>query len=93
MATLDRRIAVLEQAQPDNAQRKTVAVEFVESGNLHSAIDHLSTRHGEVWARHECESEQVFKDRARREVKRSPWGVALLFAKESTGREDGHAQS
>lgn len=91
MATLDRRIAVLEQAQPDNAQRKTVIVEFVESGRLHPGNDHLNTHHGQVWTRHEHESDQAFNDRARREVKRNPWGVALLFANESTSRVDDHA--
>lgn len=82
MANLEKRIEALEQVQvqPDGATFKTVIVQFVEPGHLDEPINHLSTRDGEAWTRHDGEPEQAFKDRASREVQRSPWGVALLLA-------------
>lgn len=88
MATLDKRIAALEQAQPDGDTLKTIIVQVVEPGHLHEPIDYISTQNGEAWTRHDGESEQAFQDRASHEVKRSPWGVALLIA---DNREHDHA--
>ncbi len=92
MATLEKRVEALEQVQPTNEHLKTLIVHFVTPGHLDAPIDHLRATGGGHWTRHDGESEQQFKDRAQREVRRNQRGVALLFANESACMEGDHAQ-
>lgn len=89
MANLEKRIEALEQAQPEGDTLRTLIVKFVEPGHLDEPINHLSSRHGETWARLDAEPEQEFQDRASQKVQRSPWGGALLLA----DMEDDHARA
>ncbi len=92
MASLETRIAVLEQAQQDNPQSRTLFVEFVAPDGTHEPINQLRAGNGDTWTRNDGESEQEFQGRAGMEVKRSPWGVALLIAGTNTDGEEHHAQ-
>lgn len=79
MQSLEKRIAVLERTE-QRPEGITIIRRFVSPGDLHPAIVGLRTNEGETWERQPGESEQELIDRATREAKRSPWGVAVLTA-------------
>jgi hypothetical protein len=82
MNTLSKRIAILEQANPADLAMVMFIV-FETPGLPDTEIHKLSSAVGvedcQRWTREPGESEQAFKDRAKREVKRSKYGTALLF--------------
>jgi hypothetical protein len=79
--TLTRRVAALEAKKPA-IEQMTIFRVFVSPGNPNPAINHIQCQ-GENWTRLAGESEEDFRDRASREVKRNAWGVASLLASES----------
>ncbi len=85
MSTLEKRIDNLEQAT--NTHTNTVVfVRFDEPGEPDRELTGLEGSYSKAtyqkWARIDGETEQAFKARACREVKRNPNGVALLFQKD-----------
>jgi hypothetical protein len=82
MQATEKRISALEQASPDDSGMVMFIV-FDTPGMPDTEIHKLSSAIGvedcQRWTREPGESEQDFKDRAKREVKRSEYGVALLF--------------
>ncbi len=82
MQTTERRIAKLEQANPIDLD-KVMFITFNTPGLPDTEIHKLSAAIGvedcQRWTREPGESEQDFKDRAKKEVKRSDYGTALLF--------------
>jgi hypothetical protein len=82
MLTLDKRIAALEQASPTDLGM-VMFIAFEKPGMADTELHKLSAAVGvadcQQWTREPDESEQDFKDRAKREVKRSKCGMALLF--------------
>ena len=88
--TLIRRVAALEAKTPTN-EKTTIFVILVAVGNLKPSINHIECGR-EVWTRMDCETEDDFRDRASREVKRNEWGNAILIAKESNEKESDYAK-
>jgi len=62
MATLEKRIALLEQATPTDTE-PPIFVHFVGLGTEASQIERI-THGGKAWERQTDESEQDLKDRA-----------------------------
>ncbi len=85
--TLTRRVALLEAKQPTD-NKVTIFCVGVPVGNLHPSINHIECG-SQVWTRIVDESEQDFRDRASREVKRNEWGNAIVLASEA--KEPSHA--
>ena len=79
MISLEKRIAVLEQANPA-ADVMTIIRRIVSPGHLDSEINCLRDDDGRLWTRQTVETEGELIDRATLEVKRSPQGVARLRA-------------
>lgn len=79
MQNLEKRIAVLESANPP-ADEITIIRKFVSSGHLDAEIHRLRDDDGKLWTRQPGETEQELIDRATLEVKRTPWGVGYLMA-------------
>lgn len=75
MQTLERRIVELEKAS--TTTEGTVIV--IHAGELNAEIGYLRTDDGQQWMREPHETEHAFKERAYGEVKRTPYGVAVLF--------------
>jgi hypothetical protein len=82
MQATEKRISALEQASPTDLGTVMFIV-FETPGMPDTEIHKLSSAVGvkdcQRWTRKPGESEQDFKDRARKEVKRSEYGTALLF--------------
>ena len=79
MQNIERRIAALE-ATTAPADEITIIRKFVSPGHLDAEIFRLRDDDGKLWMRQTGESEQELIDRASKEVKRTPWGVASLTA-------------
>ena len=83
MQNLDKRIASLEQANPDNGFPKTIFITFLSPGDTKPDIRKLGCTHGDgvrqEWERGPNESEQEFKDRASKEVPRNAGDIAMFF--------------
>lgn len=79
MQNLEKRIAVLESANPP-ADEITIIRRFVSPGHFDAEIYRLRDDDGKLWTRQPDEAEQELIDRASLEVKRSPWGIASLTA-------------
>lgn len=82
MQTFERRIAALEQANPP-ADDFTIIRRIVSPGHLDAEIYSLRADDGTLWTRQPGETEQGLIDRASKEVKRTPWGVASLVAEDA----------
>jgi len=78
MQNLEKRIAALE-ATTAPANDFTIIRRFVSPGHLDAEIYRLRDDNGKLWTRQNGETEQELIDRASREVKRTPWGVACLI--------------
>lgn len=78
--TLTQRVSALEARQPIN-EKKTIFIVGVAVGHLNPSINHIECC-GQIWTRIVDESEEDFRDRAAREVKRNEWGSAVLLAME-----------
>ena len=78
MQTFERRLAALEQANPP-ADELTIIRRMVSPGHLDAEIYRLRADDGTLWTRQPGETEQGLIDRASKEVKRTPWGVASLI--------------
>lgn len=87
MQSLEKRITALEQSQPADKE-KTMFLSFHGLGTPETEIHELrDSLHGvdcQRWTRELHETEEAFKERASREVKRNPERVALLFKTEPT---------
>ena len=85
MPSLEKRIAALEQSQPAH-ENKTVFMVFRGLGTPETEIyklrDSLAGTDCQYWTREPDETEEVFKERASRQAKRGPDGVAMLFKTE-----------
>lgn len=83
MQSLERRIATLEQSNPDNGFPKVVIVSFPSPGEpareLYKLRDSVAVDGYTEWAREANESEQEFKERAIKEASRNGGGIAVLF--------------
>ena len=83
MQNLNKRIASLEQANPDNGFPKTIFITFLSLGDTKPDIRKLGCTHGDggrqKWERGPNESEDDFKDHASKEVSRNAAGTAMLF--------------
>lgn len=82
MLTLERRLVALEKAKPVDLGMVMFIVfntPGVPDTEMHKLSSALGVEDCQRWTREPGESEQDFKDRARREVKRSEYGTALLF--------------
>ena len=83
MQSLEKRIAELEAASPaiDNT---VMFLSFVDMGEvdkeLYKLRDSWPGDKGQHWTREPGESEEAFKARASREVKRSPHRATLLYS-------------
>ena len=81
MQSLERRIAELEKAGSTNDWPLTIIIRCMTTGKLDEEIQELHDSKGsQQWTRQPGEAEQVFIDRASREVKRDGPGIALLMA-------------
>jgi len=78
MLTIQKRLAALE-ATTAPADEITIICKFVSPGHSDAEIHRLRDNDGKLWTRLPDETEQQLIDRASLEVKRSPWGVALLI--------------
>lgn len=87
MPSLEKRIAALEQANPADGE-KTIFISFQPIGKpeteIHKLRSSLAGSDCQHWTREPKETEEEFKDRASKEVRRNPDGVALLFKTEPT---------
>ncbi len=87
MPSLEKRISALEQANPTDGD-KTIFILFQPAGEpateTHKLRASLTDSVCQHWTREPQETEEAFKQRASREVKRSPDGVAFLFKTDST---------
>ena len=77
MQNLEKRIAALE-ATSAPADDLTIIRRFVSPGRLDEELHNLRDDEGNTWTRQLGETEQALIDRASLEVKRTPWGVAIL---------------
>lgn len=77
MLNFEKRIAALE-ATSAPADDLTIIRRFVSPGYLDEEITRLRDDDGRIWARQPGETEQELIDRASLDVKRNPWGVAIL---------------
>ena len=77
MATLEKRIALLEQATPTDME-PPIFVHFVGLGTEASQIERV-THGGKAWERQPNESEQDLKDRAMRETLPPPPRCRTVF--------------
>lgn len=77
----------MELATPIDGE-KTIFVLFPSPGQLETEVHQLrgslTDSICQHWTRMPHETEEAFKERASKEVKRSPYGVALLFKSEPT---------
>ena len=79
MQNLKTRLAKLEAvALPP--KELTLIRRFVSPGQIDREMNRLHDGDGYEWTRQPGETEQELIDRASREVKRTPWGVAILTA-------------
>jgi hypothetical protein len=76
MATLDKRIAALEQAKPANIG--TFFIHLVGLDTKDSEIERI-TKGDRVWQRQPGETEQELKERAKREVMPPQEGCSTVF--------------
>ena len=87
MQSLEKRISALERANPTDGD-KTIFISFQPMGKtdteIHNLRDSWVGADCQHWTREPHETEEAFKERASREVKRSPEGVDLLFKTEPT---------
>lgn len=81
MQNLEKRIAALEATRAP-ADEITIILRFVNPGRLEAEIHRLRDDDGNLWTRQPDETEQGLIDRASLEVKRTPWGVAILTTKD-----------
>jgi hypothetical protein len=83
MQSLEKRIAALEQANPEAGFPDTIFILFLQPGETEREIHKLcNTPSGAdrlEWLRGPNESEQEFKDRASKEVPRNAGGIGMLF--------------
>ena len=77
MQSLEKRVAALEATNAP-ADEMTIIRRFVSSGHLNAEIHRLRDDDDKLWTRKPGETEQELIDRASRETKRNPWGVACL---------------
>lgn len=77
MQNIERRIAALEAINAP-AGEFTIIRRFVQPGHLDAELYRLRDDDGKLWTRKPGETEQELIDRATLEVKRNPWGVAIL---------------
>ena len=72
MATLEKRIEALEQANPDNGLPKTIFITFMSPGDAKAEIHKLRADAADgdcrEWVRGPNESERELQDRASKEV-------------------------
>jgi len=83
MSIIERRIAALEQARPDNGLPKTIIVSFQMPGEPATELHKLRSSTADAayleWLRGPDETEQAFIDRASKESTRNAGGIATLF--------------
>lgn len=77
MATLENRIAALEQASP-NDMEPPIFIHFVGMGAEAVPIERI-THGGKAWERQPDESEQDLKDRAMRDTGQAQPGCRTVF--------------
>ncbi len=82
MQALEKRIATLEQASRTDLGA-VIFIVFDTPGLPDTELHKLSTALGDdecqQWTREPGESEQDFRDRASKEVRRNPYGVGMLL--------------
>lgn len=79
MQNLEKRIAVLETANPP-AEELTIIRRIVWPGHLDAEIDHIRDDDGNEWTRLPVETEAAFTDRAIGETQPNKCGVKCLIA-------------
>jgi len=83
MQSLEKRIAALEQANPEEGFPKTIFLLFLQPGEAECEIHKLGNSPSGAdrleWLRRPNESVQEFKHRASKEVPRNAGGIAMLF--------------
>lgn len=83
MATIEKRLAALEQASYGDRFPKTIIVCYLTLGDTGPNIRRLKSgyRSDEIqeWEREPVETEEDFKERASKEVSRNAGGIAMLF--------------
>lgn len=77
MQNLEKRVAALESAN-SKADDLTIIRRYVRPGHIDAEIHRLRDEDGSLWMRLPGETEQDLIDRATREVKRNPRGIASL---------------
>ena len=78
MRALESRLATLERA--NNPDPFTVIIRKIVSPEYLDAEIQRITADGQEWTRHPDESEEALRDRALREVRRTPGAMARLIA-------------
>ena len=89
MLNLEKRIAALEATKAP-ADDLTIIRRYVSRGQLDAEIFSLRDDDGKTWTRQPDETEQALIDRASLEVKRTPWGVAILTMDDLEVRHAAH---
>ncbi len=79
MQNLERRVAVLETANPPTDEM-TIIHCIVSPGHLDAEIDHIRDEAGREWTRQEGEAEAAFTDRAIAETPPNKYGNRRFIA-------------
>ena len=80
MQNLEKRLSVLEKAQPP-VKGLTINRRFIAPGRLGAEIDHISDHNGKEWTRQPEEPEAAFTARAVSETAANAWGIKKLQGK------------
>jgi hypothetical protein len=80
MQNTEKRIAVLEQANPDGDRITAIVHHVVRPGHLDADIDYIRDGAGREWRLLPGEDERALTDRALSETERNKSGMAWLIA-------------